>query len=83
MPHISQIVYLIAFGLLPAITLNTGAEILTLDELLLTLNGGGTNGKVGFLSGANYISVKRILPKNVNPVFYQHKKDMMQSCRAF
>ena len=75
-----QIVYLIAFGLLPAITLNAGAaQISTLNELIRTLNESGTNAKLGFLSGANYISVKRILTKNVIPVYYQHKKNMMQS----
>lgn len=53
-------------------------ELDQLDALYDYLEEIGQDAKVGFLSGANYLSVKRKLPPNTKPVVVEHKEDLTQ-----
>jgi hypothetical protein len=66
---------------LALITLQTSKcqdDIDELDKLIEILNKSGTNARVGFLSGSNYFSVKRVLPSNTKPVIIEHEEDLTQ-----
>lgn len=53
-----------------------GQDLDQLDNLLSYLEKQGKMARVGFLSGSNYLSVKRILPKNTVPVIIEHEEDL-------